>query len=267
MEIKKTDPIKNFNPSPYPLGDLMQGFGENHDLYSKAVCFEGNCLQGHNGWDIVREWGTPIYACEGGVVVEAKEEITGYGKSVRIINFGTGNEWTYGHLSKIDYKLSTEIKEGNQLGIMGNTGFVVSGNTPYWKSNPYAGTHLHLGLRKVTPAGATWNTGYPSGDKAIVLNYNNGYFGSIDPAPYFPVTKHYFNKDIVYGEKSPEVTKLQIELAKLGYFKGDPTSYYGPITKQSVYNFQLAYVNLSWYEKYIMKGDKVGIKTRKVLNG
>jgi hypothetical protein len=56
---------------------------------------------------------------------------------------------------------------------MGNTGFVVSNDrgNGYWEANPYAGTHVHFGLR-------LWK-------KGEVLNYDNGSLGAIDPIPYF----------------------------------------------------------------------------------
>lgn len=93
------------------------------------------------------------------------------------------NEWTYGHCHTILVKQGQKVKAGEQVATMGNTGFVVSGATPYWKVNPYAGTHLHLGLRKVkivTKGG--WS--YAGSDiKIVTQQYGNGYKGAIDPYP------------------------------------------------------------------------------------
>jgi murein DD-endopeptidase MepM/ murein hydrolase activator NlpD len=47
-------------------------------------------------------------------------------------------------LTRIDVFLGQQVEAGAQIGLMGNTGFIVSGLTPYWRYNPYAGTHLHL---------------------------------------------------------------------------------------------------------------------------
>jgi hypothetical protein len=64
----------------------------------------------------------------------------------------------------------------------GNAGFVVSGATPYWKHNPYAGTHLHPGKRyhgawsgtgPYTHIGGSLRTTGP-------LDYYKGFFGSVD---------------------------------------------------------------------------------------
>ena len=174
------EPIAGFKPVSYPQGDISQWFGENKELYSTAVCHDGQCMQGHNGWDIVRAWGTPIMAVEDGVVCETKEDAEGYGKHVRILS-GT-NEWTYGHLSEISCTLTQQVKAGDVIGKMGNTGFVVSGPTPYWEYNPYAGTHLHLCRRIVRRSGKTNHT-YPSGHRVFVENYLNGFFGAVDFLP------------------------------------------------------------------------------------
>ncbi len=69
---------------------------------------------------------------------------------------------------------------------MGNTGFVVSGDTVYWVSgsNGYGGTHLHLGVRDAIHDRSGFK--YPGYDEAIrILDYDNGYKGRYDPVPLF----------------------------------------------------------------------------------
>lgn len=174
-------PFKGFVKADHPDGSVTQWFGENVDLYSKAVCVPNQgCLQGHNGLDIVAPWGTSILAVEEGTVVEVKLNAGGYGKHVRILS--SGSEWTYGHLSDIIVEIGQEVKAGEKIGNMGNTGFVVSGATPYWKFNPYAGTHLHLGKRKIRHWNGigTYNLQYAGGEKVTILNYDNGKWGSVD---------------------------------------------------------------------------------------
>lgn len=191
-----TKPYKNFIPSAY-TGDMTKGtitqfFGENPALY-KDMCADvqthSNCMVGgHNGWDCVDAWGTPIMCVMSGRVVEVKDDATGYGKHIRILsNIGDKSlEWVYGHLSRIDVVLGQALTEGAQIGLMGNTGFVVSGATPYWKYNPYAGTHLHLGVREVWNwVSGSWDVSYATGDKGTMLNYSNGFLGSIDVQPFF----------------------------------------------------------------------------------
>lgn len=187
------EPIKNFSLAPYPHGNISQFYGENPALYRANVCHSGECMQGHNGLDIVAPWGTPIYAVEGGIVADAKDTPTGYGKHIRILSehdLGRKREWTYGHLSRIDVQIGDRVEEGQQIGLMGNTGFVVSGATPYWQHNPYAGTHLHLGLRILIPwmlqgsYSLSYGTHLPEFIfRGNVQAYANGFFGSIDPKP------------------------------------------------------------------------------------
>lgn len=171
-------PIKGYKNSSYPVGSVTQWFGENRPLY-----FERMGMEGHNGIDIVAPWGTPIYAVEGGVVVDIKESPEGYGKHIRILADADGNgycnEWVYGHASENLVKLGDRVTEGQMVQKMGNTGFVVSGATPFWAYNPYAGTHLHLGLRlcRLNPVGFQYT---PTSPKISVVDYHNGYFGSID---------------------------------------------------------------------------------------
>lgn len=182
--MKLGNPVKDFKCSLYPQGDVTQWYGENVALYSKICPAPNMCMTGgHNGIDIVRPWGTPLLAVDDGIVVDVKESTTGYGKHVRFIS-PDGFEFTYGHLSEIKVVLGQHLKKGDVVGLMGNTGFVVSGSTPFWKSNPYAGTHLHLGVRKVTrvtdlmsPASLTYLSGTPDMYRCNVDNYDNGAFG------------------------------------------------------------------------------------------
>jgi len=172
------NPIDNLIWKKYPNGAVTQWFGENPELYSKIG------LKAHNGIDIVAPYGTPIYAVSDQKIVEVKNDSGGYGKHIR--GAGQMKEYTYGHLSKITCELGQEVKEGDKIGEMGNTGFVISGATPYWEYNPYAGTHLHFGIREL----GEWTPGcmgifYSVGDKYEILNYENGYKGSVDPVPFF----------------------------------------------------------------------------------
>lgn len=176
-------PIKNFVLAKYPNGSVTQWFAENPALYAHLK------LAGHNGIDIVAPHGTPMFAVEDATVVNVKTDAGGYGKHVRLISknkdkYGFNNEWTYGHCDTIQVKVGDLVHAGEQIATMGNTGFVVSGSTPYWKYNPFAGTHLHLGLREVKLVRiGGWS--YPDSDiKMVTQNYDNGYKGAIDPYPW-----------------------------------------------------------------------------------
>jgi len=175
-------PIDDFVMLDYAKGDVTQWYAENPVLYGTIG------LAGHNGIDIVAPHGSPMYAVEGGTVVDVKDTPDGYGRHLRIITHGEYGdicrEWTYGHCDKILVSQNDVVKEGQLIANMGNTGFVVSGKTPYWEYNPFAGTHLHLGVRQVKRVRLNgWS--YPNNSILIqTLNYGNGYKGSIDPRPF-----------------------------------------------------------------------------------
>lgn len=181
MNVNNMQPVKDYKQEKYPKGDVTQWFGENPDLYRRFGMF------GHNGIDIVRPHGSDLLAVEDGVVVEVKYDEGGFGKHIRFFSnpdaTGIMREWTYGHLHNIHVAVGEKVKAGSVVGTMGNTGFVVSGNTPFWKANPYAGTHLHLGVREVVedPNGWAYNSKSP---RIHVIGYNNGYKGAIDPRPF-----------------------------------------------------------------------------------
>jgi murein DD-endopeptidase MepM/ murein hydrolase activator NlpD len=186
--MKLHEPVKDFIPKSYPYGDVTQWFGENKELYSKVCPTPTMCMTGgHNGIDIVRPWGTPILCAKAGIVVDVKFSPTGYGKYVRIVS-EDDFEFTYGHLSTIDVSHGDKIQAGQQIALMGNTGFVISGPTDYWEANPYAGTHLHFGKRKLTrrfglePADLIYLSGTPNEYRCTVDNYDNGFFG------FLPIT-------------------------------------------------------------------------------
>ena len=177
------NPVNKLKLSYLPTGDVTQWFGENRTLYAR---FD---LAGHNGIDIVRPHGEVMYAIEDGEVVSVKEEPNGFGKHLRIIsdakdNKGNYREWTYGHNSLNLVKQGDKVKAGQAVALMGNTGFVVSGATPFWQHNPYAGTHVHLGLREVRKT-RTGGWSYEGSSLRIsVVNSGNGYKGAIDPLPF-----------------------------------------------------------------------------------
>jgi murein DD-endopeptidase MepM/ murein hydrolase activator NlpD len=181
-------PIDGFNLALYPAGPVTQYFGENERLYRLWG------LKGHNGIDLVKPHGSPLYAVEDGEIVGVKHDAGGFGKHLKLLS--ADHEWTYGHCSEILVKIGEKVRAGQKIALMGNTGFVVSGSTPYWKNNPYAGTHLHLGVRKIKRSKTGWS--YPgSTTRFDIVDYENGYKGAFDPAPLLSTI----------GYIEPEVTR------------------------------------------------------------
>jgi len=177
-------PLMNLRWAKYPLGDVTQWFGENPDLYQKH-----GRMKGHNGIDLVRPWGEHLFSVADGIIVDLKDTPEGYGKHIRILENVDGKEyreWVYGHMSHINVTLGQEVHAGQYVGNIGNTGFVVSNSTGngFWDVNPYAGTHVHFGVRRVYKSPTGWK--YPGASiKVHVHDYENGYKGSINPLPLF----------------------------------------------------------------------------------
>ncbi len=77
-------------------------------------------IQNHDGVDFAGPIGTPIVATGNGVVISDGRG-TGYGNQV-LIDHGFGYRTRYAHLSKIDVAIGQEVKRGQKIGELGNTG-------------------------------------------------------------------------------------------------------------------------------------------------
>lgn len=75
----------------------------------------------HWGMDFSAPTGTPIYATGNGVVEKVKRSKRGYGNYVRI-NHSYGYETFYAHLEKFVVKKGQQIKRGDIIGYVGNSG-------------------------------------------------------------------------------------------------------------------------------------------------
>ncbi|MHB9142111.1 MAG: M23 family metallopeptidase, partial [Paludibacter sp.] len=107
----------------------------------------------HEGMDFTAPIGTDIFATGNGTVVRAGWE-QGYGNCVQI-NHGYGYLTLYGHMSAIKVHAGQQVKRGDIIGLVGNTG----------KST---GPHLH----------------YEVHYKGQIMNPQNYYFLDLSPAEY-----------------------------------------------------------------------------------
>jgi hypothetical protein len=195
------------NPSPksilkkYPSGGIFQLFGENPEDY-KPLGYDG-----HPGIDLVAYEGAPLVAvCDATVQEVALDPFRLGGKAVWL--YSNGVRWGYGHLKDIWVRPDDEVKAGQQIGTMGNTGFVVSDAKEYWGNAPTGkGVHCHLSKMFVKMVGRT----------PQVLNSDNGFQGFVNPLP-----------DLVQGSMKAEVPAeytllvtirdlLRSIITKLGY--------------------------------------------------
>lgn len=107
----------------------------------------------HNGMDFTAPPGTPIYATGDGKVTKVGLG-SGYGKMV-IIEHGFGYKTYYAHMSKYEARVGQEVKRGEIIGYVGNTGLS-------------SGPHLHYEV---------WKNGN-------VLNPVNFYHNDLTPEEY-----------------------------------------------------------------------------------
>lgn len=98
-------------------------------------------------------YGSPVYASNNGTVIKI---YTGCVAGVKMCNYGNGNyivvdhniggyTTQYNHLKDIYVKEGLTVQRGQQIGTVGNTGWVDPLPTP---SNPLTGAHLHFEVRR-----------------------------------------------------------------------------------------------------------------------
>lgn len=136
---------------PYKGSYLMtQGFGGAHtDPYLLSKYLKYGVL-GHDGLDFALPKETEVLAVSGGKVLIARENFD-YGTTI-IVEHAWGRSY-YGHLSELKVKEGDIVKQGQVIGLSGNTGLST-------------GPHLHFGIK-------------PNTNDA-----GNGYYGKINPQPY-----------------------------------------------------------------------------------
>lgn len=156
--------------------ELTQGFGGNPEAYVRFG------LKGHNGWDfktkfpdtpqgfryIFSSWKSQFYS-------QGNEGNDGFGLYFEvIIQLYNTYKLTYAHCKSIEH--FENKNEGETMAISDNTG-----NS--------TGSHLHLTVKR----------GKLQSGKFISDNYNNGYFGAINPQEFFDELRKYKKE---HGENS-----------------------------------------------------------------
>lgn len=120
--IPSIQPINNED-----LRRMASGYGWRTDPFTKT-------RRKHKGMDFSAPTGTPIYATSDGKVIRVDGRAAGYGKHIRI-DHGFGYVTLYAHLSKYNVRRGQEVKRGDVIGFVGNTGRSVA-------------PHLHYEIRK-----------------------------------------------------------------------------------------------------------------------
>ena len=127
--VKNHKELIQSTPSIWPVegGYVSSNFGYRKDPWTKKTRY-------HEGLDINAPSGTAVYSTADGVVRTCYNSSGGYGKMVTI-DHGYGFTTLYGHLRKYSVKPGQQVKRGDIIGQVGNTG-------------RSTGTHLHYEVQK-----------------------------------------------------------------------------------------------------------------------
>lgn len=110
---------------------ITSGYGYRWGKFHSAIDISGT------------GYGSPIYAANNGTVYKVGYKASSNGNYV-IINHNNKNYYTsYLHMKTVYVKEGQTVSRGQQIGEMGNTGYVVPAPTA---ARPTAGTHLHFAL-------------------------------------------------------------------------------------------------------------------------
>jgi murein DD-endopeptidase MepM/ murein hydrolase activator NlpD len=102
---------------------LASGFGQRiHPVYKVK--------KRHSGIDFAAEIGTPIYATADGKVTKVDVKFSGYGKLVEI-DHGFGYASRYAHMHEFNVRTGQNIKRGDLIGYVGNTGLSTAPHLHY----------------------------------------------------------------------------------------------------------------------------------------
>lgn len=96
----------------WPLrGDVLSDFGPK------------GTGQRNDGINIRAQAGEPVRAAAGGDVVYAGDQVPGFGNLV-LVKHADGWVTAYGHLGRVDVKMTQDVVQGQQIGMAGSTGGV-----------------------------------------------------------------------------------------------------------------------------------------------
>lgn len=107
-------PVSGSGQMIWPVnGVITSPFGyREHPIFGRQIL--------HSGIDIGVDYGTPVHAADGGVVVEAGW-ISGYGYAV-VIDHGNGTSTLYGHNESLAVSSGQSVSQGQVIAYAGSTG-------------------------------------------------------------------------------------------------------------------------------------------------
>lgn len=122
-------------------------------------------LKFHYGMDFTAPTGTEVYATGNGTIEVVDWSRRGYGNQI-VINHGYGYKTMYAHLSDFNVKVGQEVKRGDVIGYVGNTGLSTA---------PHLHYEIWLNGKKVNPINYYFNDLSPEEfDRMIELSMRSG---------------------------------------------------------------------------------------------
>ncbi|MDH0030135.1 MULTISPECIES: peptidoglycan DD-metalloendopeptidase family protein [unclassified Acinetobacter] len=130
---EQNDIYSSFNPSTWTIFPefIRPTAGKFSNSFGKKRFFNGEERAPHSGLDIPAPVGQKVIAPADGIVVQTGNYF--FNGNTVLIDHGQGLISMFCHLSKINVEKGQSIRQGEQLGLVGNTGRVT-------------GAHLHWGM-------------------------------------------------------------------------------------------------------------------------
>ncbi len=126
--IKNKEKLLAHTPAIQPVSNkqldrISSGFGYRiHPVYKVPKM--------HEGMDFTAPRGTDVYATADGVIEEANVSARGYGNEI-VINHGYGYKTRYAHLTSFKVRRGQQVKRGELIGYVGNTGLSTAPHLHY----------------------------------------------------------------------------------------------------------------------------------------
>ena len=126
--VKDKEKLLAHTPAIQPVSNkqldrISSGFGYRiHPVYKVPKL--------HEEIDFTAPRGTDVYATADGVVEEANVSARGYGNEI-VINHGYGYKTRYAHLTSFKVRRGQQVKRGELIGYVGNTGLSTAPHLHY----------------------------------------------------------------------------------------------------------------------------------------
>ena len=121
-------------PVPLNLTRISSLYGGRRDPITREPA-------NHTGIDFTAPTGTPIYVTGDGTVIRTYWSNQGYGNTI-IVDHGFGIHTLYAHLHRIGVEVGDEVKRGDIIGTVGNTGRSIG---------PHLHYEVHINGRHTNP--------------------------------------------------------------------------------------------------------------------